>query len=382
MSFYQFMKNKYTFIDLFAGAGGLSEGLSRAGLTPVYASDVDELAVKTFKHNHPNVLSEVIDIKDLSFEYIKQKVGLLGNDIDILAGGPPCQGFSLAGLRLPDSPKNKLVLEYLRLVKEVKPKVFLFENVPGIISMQNGAVVEALTSEFSRMGYIVEHKVLNPVNYGVPQSRPRFIMIGTLKGRVIFPEKTHKNGSEEKYATLFDEALLPAVTVKEAFIGLPELEQGEGSEEIQISGDIKSDYYKKIAGRRKPGSIFNHRATKHSERITQRYSLIPPGGTNKDLPLEIRTKKNNVYRLRPDRYSRTVTCNFRTDLLHPWQPRGLTVREAARLQSFDDDYIFFGNLTRKAKWLTQDDQVGNSVPPLFAEALGRSLKTMLKENYA
>lgn len=372
-------KNNYTFIDLFAGAGGLSEGLSKAGLTPVYASDIDELAMKTFKYNHPGVPCEVIDIKNLSLDYIKKKTGKLYKKIDVLVGGPPCQGFSLAGLRIPDSPKNKLVVEYLRMVKEIKPKIFLFENVPGIISMQDGNVVNALTKEFSSMGYTVEYKVLNPVNFGVPQSRPRFIMIGTLKGEVIFPEKTHKNGSEGKYPTLFDESLLPAVTVKEAFSGLPEIGQGEGDEEVTVKKLDTNKYHKMISGNRLPGTIYNHRATKHSERITERYSQIPAGGTNKDLPVEIRTKKNNVFRLHPDKYSRTVTCNFRTDLLHPWKPRGLTVREAARLQSFDDDYRFFGNLTRKAKWLTQDDQVGNSVPPLFAKALGKAIIKMLKK---
>ena len=140
------MKNRdsYTFIDLFAGAGGLSEGLQKAGLVSLYASDIDELAIKTFKHNHPNVYSEVIDIHNINSNHIYNKSNVSEGGIDLVAGGPPCQGFSLAGPRLPDSPKNKLVLEFLRMVKTLRPKVFLFENVPGIVSMQKGAVVDAL----------------------------------------------------------------------------------------------------------------------------------------------------------------------------------------------------------------------------------------------
>lgn len=127
-------------------------------------------------------------------------------------------------------------------------------------------------------------------------------------------------------------------------------------------------------GNRNPGTIYNHRATRHSEVIQQRYAMIPEGCNNSVLPVEIRTKKRNTFRLGRNQPARTVTCNLRTDLLHPIFPRGITVREAARLQSFSDDYRFFGNLTRKAKWVTQDDQVGNAVPPLFAKAIAEYIK--------
>lgn len=151
------------------------------------------------------------------------------------------------------------------------------------------------------------------------------------------------------------------------------IKQGDGAEEMQHVSDPINAYQFERRGSRAPGMVFNHRATGHSEPIIRRYDAIPEGGNNSQVPVEMRTKKINVFKLHREKPARTVTCNHRTDLLHPVIPRGTTVREAARLQSFDDDYRFFGNLTRKAKWVTQDDQVGNAVPPLLARAIAKSL---------
>ena len=166
----------------------------------------------------------------------------------------------------------------------------------------------------------------------------------------------------------FKKDLFPYVTVADALSDLPALDQEQGEMEMEHTSEPCNDYQRERRGHRNPGKIYGHKATRHSKEIQYRYSLIPQGSTNACLPEEIRTKKNNVYKLDMSQPARTVTCNFRTDLLHPTMNRGLTVREAARLQSFDDDYKFFGCLTRKARWLTQDDQVGNAVPPLLARA--------------
>ncbi len=365
---------KITTVDLFCGAGGFSEGFSKAGgYNPLLAIDFDKQAIETFKYNHPNINAICQDISTLS----KNDINLLlkNKNVDVIIGGPPCQGFSLAGKRLPDDPKNQLFKEYVRVVNILKPKIFVFENVVGLISMQNGLVLEAICEEFSNIGYEVSYSILNSADFGVAQARPRFILIGALDSKNIgMPLPTHEAKVSEKL-DLYN-PLKPYVTVKDALSNLHPIQQGEGNEEMN-SLESKTDYQELLRGSRKIDTLFNHRATRHSEKIIQRYSHMPQGGDIRSLPQEFRTKKNNVFRLNESIPSRTITCNFRTDIIHPWYPRGLTTREAARLQSFDDDYRFFGNLTRKAKYLTQDDQVGNAVPPLLSKAIANHIKAYL-----
>lgn len=368
---------KPTVIDLFAGAGGMTEGLRKAGFQSVLANEYDDMAGLTFRTNHPEVPLIIKDIKELSVQEVLEITGLKSGELSMIAGGPPCQGFSLAGPRLDGDPRNQMFKEFVRLVAGLRPQAFLFENVSGIMSMSGGTVLKAIVAEFTSIGYNCEYKLLSAADYGVPQARPRFILIGVREGETIgFPEPTHGNLNGNR--DLFTNALKPYRTVWDALSDLPAIHQGEGEEELQHSGVYYNDYQKERRGERRPGVIFNHRATRHSDLIVQRYAAIPEGGDNSQVPDELRTKKVNVYKLDSQRPSRTVTCNHRTDLLHPKIPRGTTVREAARLQSFDDDYQFFGNLTRKAKWVTQDDQVGNAVPPLLAKALGEHIIRKMK----
>ncbi|MDQ6962792.1 MAG: DNA cytosine methyltransferase [Mariprofundaceae bacterium] len=367
--------SKVTTVDLFCGAGGFTEGFSKTNAyEAILAVDFDRQAVDTFNHNHPNINAICSDICNLKN---KDLLSLTKNKkVQVIIGGPPCQGFSLAGQRLPDDPKNQLFREYIRTVNILRPNVFVFENVVGILSMQGGLVVEAICEEFSQIGYEVSYGILNAADYGVPQARPRFILIGSSDGKKIgMPPPTHDVPSNCK-ANLFNDGLTPHVSVKDALSSLPTIEQGQGAEEIDNSFPV-TDFQRNIIGSRKPGRLFNHRATRHGEKIVKRYSAMPQGGDVRSVPEELRTKKNNVFRLLDSTPSRTITCNFRTDIIHPWVPRGLTTREAARLQSFDDDYQFFGNLTRKAKYVTQDDQVGNAVPPLLAKAIAEHIKDFL-----
>ncbi|NMP32558.1 DNA cytosine methyltransferase [Thalassotalea sp. M1531] len=367
--------SKITTVDLFCGAGGFTEGFKKAGgFETVLAVDFDKQAIDTFKHNHPNTPAICSDVSDIEEN---QLLALTDNtNIQVVIGGPPCQGFSLAGRRLVDDPKNLLFKEYVRIVDILKPDIFVFENVVGLVSMQGGLVLEAICSEFSRIGYEISHGILNSADYGVPQARPRFILIGSRhKQRIGLPLPTH-DSLNSKSMELFKGILKPHITVGEALSNLPKIGQGEGEEEAK-NQLFKNDFQELIRGDRKPGYLFNQRATRHSEKIVERYSHMPQGGDIRSLPEHLRTKKNNVFRLNETTPSRTITCNFRTDIIHPWEPRGLTTREAARLQSFDDDYQFFGNLTRKAKYLTQDDQVGNAVPPLLAKAIANHIKDYL-----
>lgn len=366
-----------TVIDLFAGAGGMTEGLRKAGFRSVLANEYDLMAAQTFSFNHPTVPMIVRDIKELSVEEVVERAGIARGELSLIAGGPPCQGFSLAGPRLDADPRNQMFMEFVRLVDGLRPAAFIFENVAGIISMSGGRALRAIVSEFESIGYKCEHRLLNAADYGVPQARPRLILIGSRDGRDIgFPDPTH--GANDRVSDLFSDPVQAHLTVWDALSDLPMIHQGEGDEELPHPGEYLNDYQKARRGDRSPGAIFNHRATRHSEEIVNRYAAIPEGGDNSQVPEELRTKKINVFKLHSQRPSRTVTCNHRTDLLHPTIPRGTTVREAARLQSFDDDYRFFGNLTRKAKYVTQDDQVGNAVPPLLARALGMHLKEIFK----
>lgn len=363
-------------VDLFCGAGGFTEGLKQAGFNAALANDFDEMACKTFSHNHPEVPVVCRDISQVSVPEILETSGLSVGELNLVVGGPPCQGFSLAGRRMVDDPRNKMFLEFVRVVDGLKPEAFVFENVAGIKTMQRGEALKAIVNAFEDIGYGCEFRVLNSADYGVPQKRPRFILIGSRsKVKVGFPAATH--GPATNQGKLFGESLKPYITSWDALSDLPQIEQGQGDEEMHHSGLYLNDYQRERRGRRQPGVIFNHRATAHSPKIIERYAAIPEGGDNSQVPEELRTKKVNVYKIHSGMPARTVTCNHRTDLLHPRTPRGTTVREAARLQSFDDDYKFFGNLTRKAKWVTQDDQVGNAVPPLLAKAIGLHLKIMM-----
>jgi DNA (cytosine-5)-methyltransferase 1 len=376
-----FKARSFTSVDLFCGAGGLTEGFRKAGFTSAFAADFDEQAVQTFRYNHPDTVCLHRDVQSLSGKEIVHASGLTPGYVDVLCGGPPCQGYSLAGLRIADDPKNRLFLEFVRLTSELEPRVVLFENVEGIKSMQEGNVVRAIFREFERIGYCCEARILNAADYGVPQHRPRFILLAVPKdcNAISFPKATHGALKQQQQLQLFDETPLPHLTAWEALSDLPVIGAGEGAEELVHSGEYYNSYQRERRGDRFSGMIFNHRAVNHCERVRTRYAQIPEGGDNRLLPDELRTKKRNVWKLDRQKPSRTVTCNHRTDILHPILPRGTTVREAARLQSFDDDYRFFGNLTRKAKWVTQDDQVGNAVPPLLARDLALHIKSMLAE---
>lgn len=363
-------------IDLFAGAGGITEGFRKAGYLCVCANDFDEEAMHTFTYNHPTVPYILKDVKQVTADELLKKANCSADEIDVITGGPPCQGFSLAGQRLSDDPRNLLFQEYIRIAKDIQPKVVFFENVHGIMNMQGGNVLKAIVSEFERIGYQCKYDLVNAAAYGVPQARPRFVLLGVrgFDKNITFPAPTHGKRNESDQLQLFPHKLLPYVTVEDAFSNLPKIDQGEGAEEMSMPQHWDNSFQKNCVGVRNPGVVYNHRATKHSKAIQDRYAMIPQGCNNSVLPPEIRTKKQNTYKLNLSQPGRTVTCNFRTDLIHPTMNRGLTVREAARLQSFDDDYCFFGNLTRKAKWLTQDDQVGNAVPPLLAYAFAQHIK--------
>lgn len=384
-----------TTIDLFAGAGGLAEGFRQAGYRCLLGNDFDQNACETFAHNHPN--SEVIaaPIESLNAGKIRRSLGLAKGDLDVLIGGPPCQGFSInAPDRFLEDPRNSLFKHYLRFVDEFKPSTFVFENVPGMLSLGQGQIFETIISEMESRGYQTSARILLAAHYGVPQARWRMIILGSRLGQKLeHPEPSHfhicrpnfKGGSTHAVRLLpLDSARLsPAVTLRDAISDLPPLEQGKGEEISRyLSNRRLSPYAKDL--RAEGRELFNHTANRLSDINLQRLEHIPPGGAWTNIPFDLlpagmkkaRTSDHTMRYGRLNWESVAGTMMTKCDphwgaVFHPEQKRTFTVREAARIQSFPDSYRFLGNRS------SQYSQVGNAVPVLMAKAIGESLKKQI-----
>lgn len=352
-------------IDLFCGAGGLSSGLEAAGFKIAIAVDSDSKACLTYSQNHKKteIISE--DITELKTQDVLNRANLSKKDITLIAGGPPCQGFSMANgqTRTRKNPKNKLVNHFVRFVREIRPPLFLMENVLGFKSIAQGKVVQSLRVRFSQLGYKTRLIVLDAASYGVPQHRLRVFLIGNKDGKKF----------QEPHPQYGISARKPFITVREAIIGdIPNLTP-PGSNINNYAGPSATSYQSKIRGG--VNKLYNHISTINNETVRKRKSLVPIGGNWKDIPkqfCDIKVQYSATYkRLDPDEPSITVS-NFRKSMLiHPYKNRGLSVREAARLQSFPDSYVFYGGIS------SMQQQVGDAVPPLLAKAVGKQLIAML-----
>lgn len=383
-------------IDLFCGAGGITEGFRQAGYISLYGNDVMSEAIETFKFNHPEAIADCRPIEEVDPSEIRTRLGLQPGELDVLVGGPPCQGFSInAPERFLNDPRNKLFKHYERFVEEFQPKTFLFENVPGLLSIGDGKVFRQIIKIFTSLGYKVTAKILFSAHYGVPQERWRLILLGSKLGEVSHPVPTHYalgranfRGGNTMTFPLTDsdrEKLLPAVTVSTAIGDLPRLQMGEGSEVIGYTTDAHSVYAEMI--RNPAGVTFNHFAAKLSKQNAERMKYVKPGGSWRDIPHELlpkgmqrarRSDHTKRYgRLHPDSLSGTVLTkcdpHWGTVFL-PDQDRTLTVREAARFQSFPDSYKFLGSR------VSQYEQVGNAVPVLMAKAIAVQLRSHLEQH--
>lgn len=346
------MKKPPTILDLFSGCGGLSYGLERAGFEVILGIDNWSESLKTFAFNHPHAKILEGDVSKIKAADIQKLVSK--KKIDVIVGGPPCQGFSLSGPRNFKDPRNRLYLDFIRLVKEIKPKAFIVENVPGLAALFGGEVKEKIIEEFTKLGYIVNAKVLNASDYGVPQNRKRIIFVGIRgKKKFEFPEPTHIGDKKN--------------TVGDAINDLPKLTNILGAEESDYEGKATSDYQKKM--RKDSKCIYNHVASSHAQQTRDIVSLVPEGGNYKDLPEKFKKTRNfNVAwtRLHRSKPSPTIDTGHRHHF-HPTENRVPTVREAARIQSFPDTFKFLGTKTSQYK------QVGNAVPPVLAEQIGKKL---------
>lgn len=357
-------KNKYRILDLFSGAGGFSYGLDQVeGFETLLALDFDKYAIKTFKENFPNSKTICGDICDIN---IKNDVIKLSKElkINMIIGGPPCQGFSLKGKKLGlDDPRNFLFLEYLEIVEQVLPKIFIIENVKNLISSNDGYFINQIYEKFNKLGYTLNHSILNSYEFGVPQSRERAIIIGTLGLEGIDLPKS-KNYEKR--------------TVRDAISDLAFLNSGEGKEKSNYKTLPQSKYQELM--RKDSNFLYNHKATKHTKETIEKLNLIPAEGDKSSLPNKF--YGNQIFsstwsRLIWDKPSPTIDTRFDTPSngrnSHPTLNRAITPREAARIQSFPDSFIFYGPKTSICK------QIGNAVPPLLAKAIGEHVIECIQE---
>lgn len=368
-------------VDLFCGAGGLSYGLQLAGFHPVVAVDFDKNATATYKANHPDTAVLTADICTLDTQDILAHLN--GRELDLLAGGPSCQGYSTHGKRDPNDPRNFLFQHYLRIAKALRPKWILMENVQGLLTYNKGFFREVILSQLEDMGYHADAKVLTTADYGVPQLRRRIFFIATrMDCEISFPTPTHSDNPEGD--------LKPYHTVGEALFDLPPLMQGT---ECTYVAKPRTALQKYLRGTSKQLTL--HEARPLSEQAQRIASHVREGHGLRSIPEEVlpdrfkrmRTVGNGelrkdcttlYHRLSRSRPSYTITCHFRNiasgPFLHPLEDRSLSMREAARLMTFPDDYRFVGvGIPR---------QIGNAVPPLMAKAVGHHIRGLLEEGHS
>ncbi len=356
-------------VELFAGAGGLSIGLERAGFELILANEIHRDFARTLKINHPKTTVLCADIHNVDFKNETKKMGYCTGDIDLLSGGPPCQGFSTVGSKNERDPRNSLFYEYLRAIKEIRPKYAIFENVSGFKRMYSGQAYDVLLCEFSNLGYKTNGTILDASNFGLPQKRHRTIVVAWRNDQspITMPVPTHSDNP-----TLF--SLAPKLTVMDAISDLPEISAGESS--CKYKCDPQNDYQKSLRGTL--NVLSEHNATNYGDKMKEILRLIPPGGSVQDLPEYLRPNSyfaNTYARLVPDMPSPTITRNFGTPsssrCIHPYQNRALSTREGARLQGFPDSYVFYGGKGSK------NLQIGNAVPPVFGHIIAERIISAL-----
>ena len=372
-------------LDLFAGAGGLSLGAKWAGLESSVAIEIDAWASETYRENHPETKLWEASLSEISDSDLK---GLSG--IDIVMGGPPCQGFSISASnrRDPNDPRNALYREFLRAIKAVRPRAVLIENVPEIRRFRNEngqLILDEIVEELSMLGYSSVHALLNAADFGVPQNRLRFFL---LARREKSPPR-FTNNSHFEHPTLIE---TPYLTLWDAISDLPEVKPRELSEDavLPYQKEPENEYQRLL--REGCLNVSNHIPMRHTKSTVEKFSRI---GFKDDLSKKIagtQQRKNrgkasttvyhqNHRRLSPNNPSKTITASFYSSFIHPYQHRNLTLREAARIQSFPDSFVFRGKRTRlslkilERKGLHEDlhldqfNQVGNAVPPRLAQRL-------------
>jgi DNA (cytosine-5)-methyltransferase 1 len=400
---------KIKVLDLFAGAGGFGLGFRLASnhFKLICSLEVDKWAVDTLKSN--NTEKQKIIQEDIRvFKTAKQIISACASKPDIIIGGPPCQGFSFAGpIKDPKDPRNSLFKNFAQWVAVLQPKVFVMENVRGLLTGKNEKgerVIDIIKNTFDKIGYTVTIWELNAANYGVPQNRERIFIVGNKIGiEISKPCITHYLPHEKKKLNGSAVTLKQAINVIKAIGDLPKLDAGEGVEIAAFTKRPKSTF--QVESRNNSDVLFNHVAMGHTKRVVERYMQILNGMSMNEIPAELKVRKrngkgemsqteyNSNYRhLKPKMVSYTIPASFYSNFVHPNQPRNITSREAARLQSFPDNYIFKGKRTQISSkllkrlgkedenYLSQYNQIGNAVPPLLAKAVANRILDFITES--
>ena len=334
-------------IDLFCGCGGLSKGFEMAGFNTVLAIDFWKDAVETFNNNHKNKVAICDDVSKISNDFLDDFTKK--NKITGIVGGPPCQGYSTVGKRDINDDRNYLYLQYCRIVEKVKPEFFVLENVKGLLTLNNGKFKEDIVERFTKLGYIVDYKILNSADYGVPQNRNRVFFVGIKNKKFKFPKEKLKK-----------------VTTYEAISDLT-------SYEDKYTTSAQTSYQKNMRGNNK--QLKNNEFTVHTEKTIDVISKIPDGGKITDLPKEfweIRKYNKAFQRMNSKLQSNTIDTGHR-NYFHYSENRIPTVRESARIQSFPDNFIFYGSRTSQYK------QVGNAVPVNLALDIAVEIRKGLEQ---
>jgi len=395
-------------IDLFAGAGGLALGFEIAGFSVPLSVEIDAWACDTLRYNHPQMTVIQNDIREINTASLVKEICFFHPDIII--GGPPCQGFSIAGpaQKDPNDPRNTLFINFAQWISFLQPKAFVIENVKGLLSRKNVEgikVIDIIKKTFENIGYFVEIWLLNSAEYGVPQIRERVFIVGNKIGKNLgIPPKTHSLdllNINTGQLSLEGIHLPPAISLWDAISDLPALNAREGKEEQPYILEAQNSYQKWIRNDSK--ILYNHVAMEHSDRLVERFKQIKWGESSSDVAKEYGAKRRNgngelsgkTYdqnnrRLNPCKPAHTIAASFYANFIHPFQHRNLTAREGARVQSFPDNYRFLGKKTVVShkllqrenrfneKFLCQYNQVGNAVPPLLAKAIAVHLQEKLE----
>lgn len=349
---------RYNTVDLFAGVGGLSYGFSKLPqFNIIAANEIEKDIAIAYKLNHPDVNMLNCDIKNLTEDILLKAIN--DEKIDVVVGGPPCQSYSTLGKRKMDDRAN-LFMQYKRVLNILQPRVFVFENVLGILSMDKGKLFEQIQAEFEELGYDLQYRVLDAVNFGVPQHRERVILVG-FKGcnTFVYPKPTHGEG------------LKPYVTLKDAIGDLPVLKSGEYKNNYASPA---TNEFLQFVRSNSHDTVEEHCAPKNGEHLIKIMEALKDGQSKDDLPAEIRPKSgygNTYAKLWWEKPSTTITRNFAcpssSRCIHPRDSRAMSIREGARLQSFPDDYKFYGADGMKRL------EIGNAVPPLLSLVIAKQM---------
>jgi len=374
-------RNHPAVVSLFAGAGGMAQGFAVAGFEIAFATDNDKGCLETFEANHPGVAIVEADIRSVTASTVADACGLGRGEIDVLIGGPPCRGFSSGNRHNggKQNPHNELVYEFARLVRELRPRWFVMENVMGLWYMESGRVRSRLISALSETHHVYP-AFLNAAAYGVPQTRRRMFLVGSTDQAAGFEFPPAIFGVQP---TFQNPRVQPFVAVADAISDLPALGDSRGEDVTKYQGPARTSYQRMM--RRGSKILLNHIITRNSSDVIARFRRIKPGGNWSSLSDAMirkwrstsieevkKASHHNLYRrLDPTKPSPTIGNYRKSMLIHPTEDRGLSAREAARLQSFPDVYVFKGGIG------SIQQQIGNATPPLLAEAIAGQIRACL-----